>query len=358
MSERIRTLDSRINFFAFADIITAVSGMLIFITLLIATDLGRPTKRGSKDSDRKTQQQLDDSLRQQLETDAQSRQLRELLAAAETAPALEKIEADVAHLRSQLSDEQQRQFAITGQMTKSASALQARDAALGLTDLKATIQRTTQEAESIARQEGKARKEMEGLEQQASTAQSRLLKLREREGKIWLIPDKSNTTKEPIIVTVTGHGVSVARLDHPDPGKQWDKADAQASLTGYLRGANSLNQYVVFEVKPSGIRLFQSLLQSTRAAGFEVGSDALEEDKAVQGFSTPPPIDESVPPKDASATVPVPQAYTSTNSPTEPTKTPAMTPAKTNAPSHATPVAPPPPAKSWWQRFLAWLGFK
>src|ERR1700761_6610942 len=136
MSDRLRTFDSKISFFAFADIITAVSGMLIFITLLLATDLGRPTKSRVNAINSELQQQLDDALRQQLEIDAKNRQLQELLASAETAPALEKIEADIADLRSRLTDEQKKQSALAAQMTKSASALQARDAALGLTDLK------------------------------------------------------------------------------------------------------------------------------------------------------------------------------------------------------------------------------
>ena len=150
MSARIRSFDSKISFFAFADIITAVSGMLVFITLLLATDLGRPTQNTSQDADREAQQRLDETLRQQLETDAQNQRLRELLAAAETAPALEKIEADIARLRSELASEQQKQSALSSQIAKSDSALQARDKTLGLTDLKTTVQDTIQEAEAIA----------------------------------------------------------------------------------------------------------------------------------------------------------------------------------------------------------------
>ena len=291
MSVRLRTLDSKISFFAFADIITAVSGMLIFITLLLATDLGRPSKKSrSEAADRELQQQLDESLDQQLETDAKNRQLQVLLAAAEAAPALDKIGADVANLRSRLTEEQKKQSAITAQMSKSASALQARDSALGLTDLKATIRRTTQEAEYIARQEATARKEMEGLEQELSAVQTRLLKLRERDGKIWLIPDKSNTTKEPILVTVARISATAEAFDHPEKRQQWDATRAQSSLEGYLRNANALNQYVVLLVRPSGIQLFQELLKSARNKGFEVGFDALEENQDVH-FSTPPPID-------------------------------------------------------------------
>src|ERR1039458_2014723 len=101
MRERFRSFDSKISFFAFADIITAVSGMLIFITLLLATDLGRPTQNASQDADREIQQRLDETLRQQLETDTQNERLRELMATAATAPAPEKVEADITRLRSE-----------------------------------------------------------------------------------------------------------------------------------------------------------------------------------------------------------------------------------------------------------------
>jgi hypothetical protein len=358
MSARLRTLDSKISFFAFADIITAVSGMLIFITLLLATDLGRPTKSRSHDADREIQQQLDEALRQQLETDAKNRQLQELLAAAETAPALEKIEADVVDLRSRLTAEQKKQSAIAAQMSRDASALQARDTALGLTDLKTTIQHTIGEGESIALQEAKARKEMEGLEQQASTVQTRLLALREREGKIWLIPDRSSTTKEPILITVAGTGATAEAFDHPEKHQQWDAARTPSSFQTYLHNAKALNQYVVFLVRPSGIQLFQKLLQSARGDGFDVGFDALEENRDVH-FSTPPPIDEPLPAPDSSFTKPNPVVYETNASPTNANKPhPVGTPVATNNSPNPTPAQLPSPAKNWWQRFLTWLGLK
>src|SRR3954470_24045336 len=98
MSSRLRTLDSKISFFAFADIITAVSGMLIFITLLLATDLDRPKGSESEIPDNETEQRIQKTLQEQLAADAQNRTLQSLLAAAETAPAMEKLESDIAQL--------------------------------------------------------------------------------------------------------------------------------------------------------------------------------------------------------------------------------------------------------------------
>jgi uncharacterized phage infection (PIP) family protein YhgE len=237
MSSRLRSLDSKISFFAFADIITAVSGVLIFIALLLATDLGRPTDSRSQAANSQIEQQLQETLAQQVEVDAQNHRLQELLATADTAPDLEKLQTDITRLRSQLSEEQKKQAALADQMADSRATIAARDKVLGLTDLKATVQRVVQEAESIARQEAKARSEMENLDQQVAQVQSKLLKLRQREGQLWLIPDKSATTKEPILVTVDGAGVTIDRFDHPDQRKQLEKSGADTAFKLYLREA-------------------------------------------------------------------------------------------------------------------------
>jgi hypothetical protein len=355
MSPRIRSFDSKVTFFAFADIITAVSGMLVFIALLLATDLGRPAQDAPHNADREAQQHLDETLRQQLETVAQNQRLRELLAAAETAPAVEKIEADIERLRSELASQQQKQSALVSEIAKSDYALQERDKTLGLTDLKRTVENTVQDGEAIARREAEVRPEMDSLEQQVASAQARLLKLQAREGKIWLIPDQAATTKEPILVTVAGTGAVAEAFDHPEKRQQWDATHAQSSLEAYLRNAKPLDQYVVFLVRPSGIPLFQKLLKSTRTDGFEVGYDALEEDREVH-FSKPPPIDEPPPAGDAAPAKPNPTAGQTNSSPSAASDShPSATPTGANS-SPPPPAPPPPPAVNWWQRFLAWLG--
>src|SRR3954469_20176636 len=103
MRDRLRSFDSKITFFAFADIITAVSGMLIFITLLLATDLGRPTDDRSKAANAELQRQLQETLTRQAQVDAESRSLQQLLMAANTAPSVDKLESDMARLRAELA---------------------------------------------------------------------------------------------------------------------------------------------------------------------------------------------------------------------------------------------------------------
>src|SRR6185436_19625503 len=103
MSSRLRSLDSKISFFAFADIITAVSGVLIFVALLLATDLGQPTDSHSKNAKPEIESQLREILSQQVEVDARNQNLQQLLATADTSPNLEKLQIDIAKLHSQIS---------------------------------------------------------------------------------------------------------------------------------------------------------------------------------------------------------------------------------------------------------------
>lgn len=359
MSSRLRSLNStKISFFAFQDIITSVSGILILVTLILATELDRPTSRTTHDADPELERKLSETLRQQSEADAQNRNLQALLAAAETAPAAEKLEVDTTRLRSQLADEKKKHSSIAEQLAASQSAIEARDRTLGLTDLKAQIQRVIQEAESLAREEAKVRDEMSRLDQRVASVQSKLLKLREREGKLWLIPDKSSTTKEPILATISGSGAKVERFDHPDQAKEFNKTTARTEFDSYLGEAKPLDQYVVFLVRPSGIELFERLVKLAREKGFEVGFDALEENREIH-FTTPPPLDEApVPPKapDAGAVAQPPASKPVNSAPTNfiPT-TKAVTNPVAEPPATNKPV-PAPKTKSWWQRVLEFIG--
>jgi hypothetical protein len=358
MSSRLRSLDSKITFFAFADIITAVSGVLIFVALLLATDLGQPTDHRSEAANSEMEQHLHETLSQQAEVDAQNQHLQGLLAAAETAPAAEKLETDITRLRAQLAEEKKKHASVAEQLTASQSAIEARDRTLGLTDLKAQIQRVVQEAEFVVRQDTKVREEMAGLEERVASVQSKLLKLREREGKLWLIPDKSSTTKEPILVTLSGSGAKVERFDHPSLAKEFSKSSARTEFDSYLREAKPLDQYVVFEIRRSGIELFERLVKLARERGFEVGFDALEEGVELH-YVTPPPLDEDPVPNKAldaspstkpSASNPVNSAQTNFIPPTTSVTTPVSQSAAASKP------APTQKSKSWWQRFLELIG--
>lgn len=357
MSSRLRSLNStKISFFAFQDIITCVSGILILITLILATDLDQPNNRTKEDANPALERKLSETLRRQAEVDTQNRNLQGLLAAAETAPATEKLEFDITRLRSQLAEETKRHASVAEQLTASQPAIEARDRHLGLTDLKAQIQQGIHEAEALARQEVKLRAETTSLEQRIASIQSKLLKLREREGKLWLIPDKSATTKEPILTTVSESGARVERFDHPDQAKEFSKSNARTEFDSYLGEVKPLDQYVLFLVRPSGIALFERLVKLAREKGFEVGFDALEEDREIH-FTTPPPVDAVPNQSPGDTSVAMPAALATSNS-AQSNSVPTIIPATNSAaqPRAASKTTPTPKSKSWWRRFLELIG--
>ncbi|HEX9046907.1 MAG TPA: hypothetical protein VF988_07755 [Verrucomicrobiae bacterium] len=291
---RLRSLDSKISFFAFADIITAVSGVLIFVALLLATDLGIPTDSHSSAPQREQEQEIQDVLAQQVEIDADNQRLQELLTIANTAPDAAKLKADLQRLNAQLAEERKKQTALSAQMSDSETAMAKRDADLGLAGLKAQIEKEKQETAKIAAQENQVKSEVAALDRNVAGLESKLLQLRQREGKLWLIPEKGVAGKEPILATVSGSGIKIERFDHPDLTKQLNRSTARWDFGKYLEGVKSANEYVVFLVRPSGIGMFQDVVKATRDKGIEVGYDALEEDKDVY-FATPPVLDETVP---------------------------------------------------------------
>ena len=120
----------------------------------------------------------------------------------------------------------------------------------------------------------------------------------------------------------------------------------------------SLDQYVVFLVRPSGIETFQDLVKSARDMGFDVGFDALEEDRQIH-FSTPPAVDESTPPTDTPANAPTQNTSAANGNYGSPANTaPAANPPKPNKPQPAAATSAPEPQKEkgWWQKMLEWAG--
>jgi hypothetical protein len=275
------------------------------------------------------------------------------------------------------------------ELAASKSTLEERDKLLGITAVQSHIQEGVEELAVLAREDAKAREEAVALENQITNVQTKIVKLRSREGQLWLIPDRNSTAKEPLLAIVSGSGARIERFDHPDLAQKFDKSGAHDGFESFLKRAKPANQYFVFLIRPSGIGMFKDLVQLAREKGFEVGFDALEEDKEIH-FTSPPPIDdEAVPTRkprspagsrnstggsspgrsgtdtsdEAGANNPGASPTNTvaaiTNTPPSPTN---AFPTATNATSSTTntppPAAPPPPPKpkSWWQRFLEWIG--
>lgn len=97
------------------------------------------------------------------------------------------------------------------------------------------------------------------------------------------VPGDPTKRLEPLLVTVTGqaaklerYGIAGSKVPLPATGED---------LATALKPFDPHHFYVVFYLKPSGIAAFADLKAAARAAGFEVGYDAMEEDAEIE-FST------------------------------------------------------------------------
>lgn len=360
MSSRLRNWSStRISFFAFQDIITCVSGILILVTLMLAAELDQPTEWQSDETASALEAQLKQLLAAQAELDVEAEALQRALAAAQAAPAPEKLEADLTRLREELEALRQKEAAGADAAAKARAALEERDRALGLTDLKARISDAAREARELEAKYAALRQEMGRLETRLAATQAKLLQLKAREGQLWLIPDQRATTKEPLLVTLSGRGGVIERFDRPAERIACTAAEASSALRQALANLKPANQYVVFMLRPSGIELFKELKSVALQKGFEVGFDALAEGQEVH-FTSPPKFDEPPPPAASAGTAaagsPPAAAAPPTVAPTAPTAPPPARATATNqTPATASPP-PPPSKKSWWRRLLEWVG--
>jgi hypothetical protein len=295
MRDRLRSFDSKITFFAFADIITAVSGMLIFITLLLATDLGRPTDNRAQSAEAELQRQIDETLTKQTEADAENRGLQTLLTAANTAPPPDKLQSDISRLRTELAEEKNKHAGLAGELETSRTNLAERDRVLGITAVKERTEATAKEADNLAQKETSVRQETAALESRIPGIEEKILKYRAREGELWLIPDHAGTTKEPVLAIVSGKELQIARFNQPSQTEKFSPGGASSSFRSYLGRIRPDKQYVVFLIRPSGIDMFRDLVEVARKEGFEVGFDPLEENRQIH-FTAPPPIDDQAVP--------------------------------------------------------------
>ncbi len=363
MSSRLRSLGStRISFFAFQDIITSVSGILILITLILSTDLEQPQEGRAVDADPELQRKLMEILVQQRITDIEIEDLQRILSEAETAPSIEKLTADITQLQTELERERRGKDAVSIQLTDKDSANEALDHRLGLTKLKVKLESTRQETASVEREFQKVRTQTADLEGKLRAAEEKLQRLRIREGKVWMIPDRESTRKRAILATVGGNGVRLQQFDRPEELKEFPSKSAEDDFEAYLNGIQAKDAYIVFLIRPSGISVFKDLVEIARKRGFDVGFDALEENREVL-FQPPPAVDQEW---DSPRSPETSAGESKTNSSREGAATqdktkftePPKASPPTSAPSSKQPAAgsTPPVNKSWWQRLLEFIG--
>ena len=114
--------------------------------------------------------------------------------------------------------------------------------------------------------------------------ESQLLAEQAKKNELWLIPERTKTSKEPVLAVVSADAVILQRFDHPEKS-ELRGSGLPAKFVDALKAYSKLDQYLVFYLKPSGVDHFDALVEAAKRAGFEVGYDAVGEEININ-FST------------------------------------------------------------------------
>ena len=252
-----------ISLFAFQDVISTLSGIFIFIVLIMAVDLStlKPAATSGDVSSEKV--------------------------------ACEQIKGSVEDLKQRINI-----------LKKALSAYGARDA-VGIAE-KCT--ETERDSEILQRKQKRLieiqvslqkQQVSESLRQQISQLASEsnkqqisilnsALETAVHEKKLFFIPEPG-VSKTPLVIECSGNAIRACYIDRDEmPVVFESSAKGMASFEKYLQKLSTANEYLVFMFKPSGCVNFSRLLSIASIAGFDVGYDALEEIKSIEfGRATP-----------------------------------------------------------------------
>ena len=271
-----------VSFFAFQDIIMSVTGVILVIALLLALQIDKvqiPTTPAGVSTDEDSILTSTDSL-QRLEAQmAELRnQLDQLRAAHSTTTGKNEIEAEISRLEKRVALRLRKKQNLSSSSGPSVDSEEVTKKIAEVARLKFEIDKAKKELMKIGPAAGKRNLRLQELELNVKELEGTLLAAMEKPRELSLIPEKASTTKEPIIVDVSGKRIVAKRFDTA-------KTEEIASVyrfASYCDRFKTTEHYFVFFFRPSGTNRFEGLRQAAWSAGFEVGYDAIEENTVLK----------------------------------------------------------------------------
>jgi hypothetical protein len=261
----------KVSFFAFQDIITCVSGILLIITLLMTTMITDDSGATEGGGEPNRAEDLTEA-QQALEQAKSAVAALQAQVVAMTDPST--VRAQTVDLREKLpvarakAEDLERKIAESG---------------MDMATLTARVQQAAKELAELERKKNERTTDVDQLAQEVKEKEKRAANAANE----WrLVPKLPSNSKVPVMVVVSDKGLTIEEFNKPGTRVKLEKAAMTSGFAAALQKFNPAVHYFVFYLKPSGIPDFATLKDIARGQHFDVGFDALLENVELT-FSKP-----------------------------------------------------------------------
>jgi myosin heavy subunit len=256
-----------ISLFAFQDIITSVTGIMILITLILALELIQKTEGSPQNRTNELTAELQQATQQAATvqttvaaTQAEIENIRASLAGSET-ELLATLKVDSTKVSQQLQDLAELNKLLEAELAASTRQVQEAETA----------------SQSIEAEKDSKAQDHQTLESINETVQQKIEELKKlRQANRVIFNTSQSGPKTPWLVELGADKILAAEAGKKGPPQSF--ATPVAFVT-WARKQNRASQYFVLLVKPATITQFETVRQALEKAGFEVGFDLLKADQ-------------------------------------------------------------------------------
>jgi len=300
MSDFLRGDDEEVaSFFAFQDVITAVLGILILIALQLSFSINvlkgeDGNQEGKVDSHIISEKEFIEKRREREELERRLSQLRdenrEILAKKEAlssaGESLKGIEDSIRILVSEIEQLEIDLDVLDQAISDKRKTLQEEAAKLGLSSVQSKVTELSEKSRDDAKIISALREKMKELSSSLSRSLEELSSEKKRKDSVWMIPEKDNDGKEPLIVIIDDSSMRFEEFDKPESLRVLNTSSLTSSFEAGVEKYDKRKFKIVFLFKPSGAIYFEKVIELAKELGFEVGYDPVEERQKII-FSLP-----------------------------------------------------------------------
>ena len=261
-----------LSLYLFLDLITALSGVLILITMFLTTflDEGSPLFPGSAS---RAEPGLEGELRSRLlEREKELRQVEELTEKERWAGCSPReIRRMLRRLQGLPTGD--------GSVETGEKSLEQCLSEVGLSGLRGEVKSAEQALQKREVEIQKSREKHETLDLQVREGQVGQVKTLGAERGIRLVRDGRDTTKRPVVVELAHSQFKIFPLDQAENLARFEPDDRPvARLRRELFAYPPDSHFIFLLVQPSGYEWFSGIRSGLQSLGYEVGFDGIPED--------------------------------------------------------------------------------